>query len=332
MHHVSDKILTVSIAAYNVEKTLPKLLESLIIKNVIGRLQILIINDGSTDNTVSVAKKYVAEYPKSIFLINKKNGGHGSTINEGIKLAKGKYFKMIDGDDWVTSDGLIEVVNRLEKENADIVIHDYIDYYEYNDSEQLEKICKYKDNTFLETNKFLTGIEWVRFHGIIYKTSLLKFNRIKLSEKVFYDDIQYIMYPLPYARTVRYYSIPLYCYRLGRIGQSISIEGRKKHIKDAFLVGKEITLFIKKERYDPSLFKYMQNGVVNHWKWYIGTLMSFDINEYTNVNFDELINFLRHNAENIDCILQKQLFVYRCMTKNRLLNKIIFFFYKMKRG
>ena len=326
-----NKVLTISIAAYNVEKTLPRLIDSLIVEAVIDELQILIINDGSTDQTAFIAEQYVKKYPESIFLINKRNGGHGSTINKGIELAKGKYFKVIDGDDWVNESGLVETVSRLKNDNADIIINDYIDCYTLTKEKSIRKACEYNDKALLKTNTFLSKVSWIRFHAISYKTELLKKNNIKVSENTFYDDIQYVMYPLLYAKTVRYNSIPLYCYRIGEIGQSISMEGRKKHVKDAFLIGKQITLFLENNKFKYNICRFIKRGVINHWEWYIGTLVSFSLKEYKNTNFREVKEFLKANDKNIDQALREKLSVYRYMTENDFINKIIFFLYKLNK-
>ena len=101
------KILTISVAAYNVEKTLDKTLESFNDARVYNDLEVLIVDDGSKDNTKLVAQKYEKIAPQTFKYVEKENGGHGSTINKGISLATGKYFKVIDGDDWVDTDALI---------------------------------------------------------------------------------------------------------------------------------------------------------------------------------------------------------------------------------
>ena len=106
------KNLTISIAAYNVENYLEKTLDSLIIDNL-DKLEVLIVNDGSKDNTKKIAQKYCKKYPNSIKLIDKENGGYGSTINAGIKEATGKYFKQLDGDDWYNTENLNRLVEDI---------------------------------------------------------------------------------------------------------------------------------------------------------------------------------------------------------------------------
>ena len=94
------KLLTISIAAYNVEKFLDKTLSSLCNESISEDVEVLIIDDGSKDKTSDIAKKYEKKNPKIFKYVYKENGGHGSTINKGIELAQGKYFRVLDGDDY----------------------------------------------------------------------------------------------------------------------------------------------------------------------------------------------------------------------------------------
>ena len=96
-----EKLLTISVAAYNVEAYLDQLMASVIASGVLDAIEVLIVSDGSTDRTAEIARGYEAQYPASVRLIEKPNGGHGSTINRGIREAKGKFFRALDGDDWV---------------------------------------------------------------------------------------------------------------------------------------------------------------------------------------------------------------------------------------
>ena len=96
-----NKTLTVSIASYNVEKFLRETLDSLCSPDIIEDIEVIIVNDGSKDSTVSIAREYVKKYPESFILIDKENGGYGSTINSSLSIANGKYFRILDGDDWV---------------------------------------------------------------------------------------------------------------------------------------------------------------------------------------------------------------------------------------
>ena len=94
------KKLTVSIAAYQVEKYIRKTLSSFIEDGIRDQVEVLIIDDGGHDGTLRIAKEYAARYPDTFFPIHKENGGWGSTVNCGIENAHGEHFKLLDGDDY----------------------------------------------------------------------------------------------------------------------------------------------------------------------------------------------------------------------------------------
>ena len=116
-----EKILSIVVPAYNVEKYLDQCLSSFVNTEVLRDIEILIINDGSTDRTAEIAEKYCEKYPGCFVLYNKENGGHGSGINYGIEHAKGKYFKVVDGDDWVETVNLPVFVRTLKKIDVDVI-------------------------------------------------------------------------------------------------------------------------------------------------------------------------------------------------------------------
>ena len=122
---MEDKILTITIPSYNVEAYLEDCLESFVNSEVMDDIEVLIVNDGSSDRTEEIARRYESKYPNTYRLINKENGGHGSTINTGAAEAKGKYFKVVDGDDWVDTRSFIHLVKVLKKIDADIVASNY---------------------------------------------------------------------------------------------------------------------------------------------------------------------------------------------------------------
>ena len=115
-----EKILSVSIASYNVEKFIRKALDSCCIPEIMDRLEVLVVNDGSTDSTLEIAREYETKYPDTFRVIDKKNGGYGSTVNASIKAATGKYFRLLDGDDWFDRDGLVKFIGELSAAEEDM--------------------------------------------------------------------------------------------------------------------------------------------------------------------------------------------------------------------
>ena len=122
---MSKKILTVSIAAYNVETFIDQALRSVCVDAVIDRLEIFVIDDGGTDGTLGIAQRYADRYPDSVFPVHKENGGYGSTVNYSLAHATGTYFKLLDGDDWFDSEGLVKLVDVLEKTDVDLIMTNY---------------------------------------------------------------------------------------------------------------------------------------------------------------------------------------------------------------
>lgn len=104
------------------EKFLNQVLDSLVDEQVLADLEVLVISDGSTDNTVDIANKYVKKYPSTFKVIEKENGGWGSTVNKGMELATGKYFKLLDGDDWFYTENLVGFIQYLKNTEADMIL------------------------------------------------------------------------------------------------------------------------------------------------------------------------------------------------------------------
>lgn len=219
------KTLSIVIPSYNVEKYIDKCLKSFVEISCLKDIEILIVNDGSTDRTAEIAQKYANEYPSSFILLNKENGGHGSTINYAIPQATGKYFKVVDGDDWVDTKKMPEFVKMLKKLNSDMISNDF-DIIE-------DGTWKLRERRKAVKNSYHYDKEWgfaeavteppITIHSLTVKTEILKNNPIKLDEHCFYEDQEYILYPIPYCTTITYSPISLYQYRVGRAGQSIDV-------------------------------------------------------------------------------------------------------------
>lgn len=225
------KILSFSVAAYNVERYIERTLESLISCKNIDFLEIIVVNDGSKDNTKKIIEKYKDAYPSSIRFIDKENGGHGSTINAAINIATGKYFKVLDGDDWVNSENVDTLVDNLLNEDTDLVLTNYTKAYECHgnqfryDKVNIENVPMQK--TLVKNIQINTGIS---MHAIAIKTSILQENNVSLPEHCFYVDALYDTYSVAYSETVKFYDLNIYMYRLGRKDQSVSMDSAKKNI------------------------------------------------------------------------------------------------------
>lgn len=240
------KVLSIVIPAYNVERYLSRCLDSVLYDDdVRNDLDVIIVNDGSKDGTLKVAKRYEEEYPAIVKVIDKRNGGHGSGINAGIKKAKGKYFRVLDADDWVNIDDFSKYVKALRKTETDIVITSYKQDLLYKEKEIEFSFEPTKDS--IENVKKLVGNDDVFFlfsmHSMTVKLERLKEVWEDLYEKTFYVDNQYVVEVLECAKEYEVLPFDIYRYFIGRPEQSMSAGTFFKRRKDherviRWLIGK----------------------------------------------------------------------------------------------
>ncbi len=226
-----EKILSISIAAYNIEKYICSTIESLINKDVIDKMEILIVSDGSTDNTVKIGKEYEKKYPGSIRVIEKKNGGWGSTVNTGIINAKGKYFKLIDGDDQAMTENLTEFIQYLENSDYDLILTPYVEFVD-GTGEIKEKIGYGEFARGGISVSELPENAHLNMHECCFRTSLLQENKIRITEKCFYTDVEFVIRGLSVTKNIGYLDKIIYKYRVARDEQSMSAAGFRKHYKE----------------------------------------------------------------------------------------------------
>lgn len=224
------KTLTIVVPAYNVEKYLEQCLESFVIPEIMAELEVLIINDGSTDSSPQIGGKYASQYPETFRLITKENGGHGSTINKGIEEASGRYFKVVDGDDWVLKEGLVHLIEFLKNMDADLVLNNY---YWINDSTgkrscEVAQVCPGLAYGQKESFESVSEKIFFKMHAITYLTEILRKIPDKIDEHCYYVDMEYMMFPIPFINTVAAVADYVYMYRIGQPTQSVTIENMKK--------------------------------------------------------------------------------------------------------
>jgi glycosyltransferases involved in cell wall biogenesis len=237
-----QKILTITIPSYNVEAYIAAALDTMVTINNLDLLEILVVNDGSKDNTVAVAQQYVDKYPNSVRILDKENGGHGSTINAGIREATGKYFKVVDGDDWVDSVALQNLLDFLKDHDADLIINPCNRVFMYDNQRKKLLVELSPETKYGEVISYEDALKYMgelqQMHMTTYRTAILKENNIKISEKMFYVDNEYKIYPSIYLKTAIILKDVLYQYRLGREGQSVAPESL---IKNRFML-EQVTL------------------------------------------------------------------------------------------
>ena len=240
---METKLLTISIAAYNVEKYLTQTLSSLDDDRFADNIEVLVIDDGSKDDTASIAKKYQEKRPNTFKYIQKPNGGHGSTINKGIELAKGRYFRVIDGDDWVDTESFCRYLEKLEGTDTDMVLTRHMMVSE-NDKRLVDIVHGLVPGEKYSLNEKLQ-IDNVTLHMLTVKTDLLKDNHVRITEKCFYVDVEYIIWAIFLSADVTYFEDVVYMYRVGNINQSISKRSMLKNIDMQRTVSQKLVILLK---------------------------------------------------------------------------------------
>lgn len=220
------KVLSICVPSYNVQAYLDRCLLSIINSGVAEKIEVLVVNDGSMDNTREIALAYEEHYPDIVKLVDKANGGHGSTINTAIPLASGDYFRVLDGDDWLNPRDLYKFIHALEtlSEPVDIISSDYvqIDINSGKLNPIKKKSPEIEYGKVYEISSIPLTKEYLSIHSITYRTELLKKSGLRLQEKIFYVDVEYQMMVLPWVRTIMFLPGKLYHYAVGNSEQSIS--------------------------------------------------------------------------------------------------------------
>ncbi len=236
------KYLSFVVPCYNSQAYMRKCVDSLLAGG--DEVEIIIVNDGSTDDTGKIAGEYARRFPGIVRAVQKENGGHGSGVNAGLALAQGIYFKVVDSDDWLDEDAYMDLLSELrtycgktagdgsdmKAETKTALIPDMI-------------VCNYVYNHFYEgttrsmgyQNVFPRGrlfgwneirhfrpSQYLVMHALIFRTELLRAVGLKLPEHTFYVDNLFACQPLPSVKRIRYMDIDLYQYFLGREDQSVN--------------------------------------------------------------------------------------------------------------
>ena len=225
---VEQKILTITIPCYNSEKYMTKCIESLLKEK--DRIEIIIVDDGSKDSTGAIADAYHVKYPKTIRTIHKENGGHGDAINAGLAETTGKYFKVIDSDDWVDQKAfhvMLDKLEELERANArlDLMITNFV-YYKIG--ARHHKVMRYKsafpqNQIFTWDDKIrINHFQYILMHSVTYRTEILRSCNLHLPKHTFYVDNIFLFQPLPLVKRMYYLDVNLYQYFIGREDQSVN--------------------------------------------------------------------------------------------------------------
>lgn len=213
-------MLSIVVAAYNVENTLDRIFEHVLACTSLDDLEVVVVNDGSKDSTLQLARQYEAKYPHLVQVVDKANGGHGSALSAGFRAAHGKFCRPLDGDDWLDPQGVDELVRFLSTTNVDMVICDHIKMnLDTNETKRI--FSSLKPNTMLTVEDLVQSTPLPGYHDIVFATQVL--HRIpELDHHCFYVDNEYDAYPLFWVNEIWYLPQTVYVHTVGNDEQSTS--------------------------------------------------------------------------------------------------------------
>ena len=237
-----------------------------------GRAEIIIVDDGSTDATGAIADEYAGKYPDTVKVIHQENGGHGAGVNAGLALASGRYFKVVDSDDWLDEKALQRLLGKIRQweeggTTVDLIICNYIYDHLYEGRTKRmgyqnvfceDKVCGWRDMKRFRPSQYLV------MHSLVFRTQVLRRSGVKLPRHTFYVDNIFANQPLPYVRSLCYLNLDLYHYFLGREDQSVNEKVLMQRIDQQIRVTKLVSGCAdlgKLRVHNPKLAEYLTRNI-----------------------------------------------------------------------
>lgn len=260
-----SKVLSIAVPSYNVERYLPDTLASYCAGVIDDRLEVLIVNDGSTDDTELIAHEFEKLYPQIFKVVTKENGGHGSAVNAGVQNASGKYFRVIDGDDRICTLNIPALLDALEQADDDLVIDIKREVVMGTDQSRLLQLPPdIPVDTTIDFDKICNRFdieEFFMIHSTNVRTDFLREHDIKLLEHTFYVDYEFIVKIASYASTVRFVNLEACNYYVGNAEQSVAPANYVKRWGDHTRVTEELLRFASALDASPSRKEFIDSRV-----------------------------------------------------------------------
>ena len=238
------KLLTFAVPCYNSEAYMDHCVQTLLEGG--EDVEIILIDDGSQDATGAIADRYAREYPDIVRVVHQENGGHGEGVNQGLRRARGLYYKVVDSDDWADVDALHKILEQLRafaqmEKPVDLLVCNYV--YEHME-DNTRKVMKYTNVfpqgrvfTWEEIGRFRAS-QYLLMHSVFYRTQLLRDCGLELPKHTFYVDNIFVYQPLPFVETLYYMNLDFYRYFIGRAGQSVNEQVMVKRVDQQVRVTK----------------------------------------------------------------------------------------------
>lgn len=286
-----EKVLTISIAAYNSEEYIKKCLDSVLRCKNYEKLEIFVTDDGGIDKTLAIAKEYADKYPNVIIPVHKENGGWGSTVNYSIDHATGRYFKILDADDKFNTGEIDDYIDFLSKSDFDLIVTPYIEHNVLNNFD------KYVNDKMLQ------------MHNFTVRTKLLKNNKVVITEKCYYTDVEFVFLCLDVIKSYSNYDRYIYIYNVGFKTQSVDNSQFIKHVDEHEIVCKRVI-----EIYDENL----NRNLVIDKKIIFDRLIELIYKHYSVLFMLKISNSSLNKIEEFDIYIKKYEYLYKNITLKRL--------------
>lgn len=331
---MGNRILSISVAAYNVSKYIRQCLDSFLDEELFDRVEVLVTDDGSSDETPDIVGEYEKKYPGTFRLISQKNAGPGSTVNSGIKNASGKYFRMVDGDDWVNTGDLKKLVLFLEKQDVDMICTHYCCVDHETGEKELRRLETVDYNRILNFKEICGNLS-LEMHNVIFRTQILQDNKITL-DNGFYTDVEYLLLPTPYIESIVFLDLTIYMYRVSLSTQSMNIHSLQKNVLGHRKVFErlidEYKKYNNKYKMTASVRSYLVKRIVAMGGTQLSIYLSFSDAKKYKMETKEMMNELKQSCGEIYHSL-KSLKTYKILEySNYMLYPLISYLHRKKLG
>ncbi|MDD5979974.1 MAG: glycosyltransferase [bacterium] len=269
--------ISVIVPVYNVEKYLPNCLQSLVNQNY-NDYEIIIINDGSTDNSEKIIKDYKTKYPKLIKYYKKDNGGLSSARNLGIVKSIGEYLLFVDSDDSLEINALNTLANHINKKKLDIIV---FNLYSIKDNIK-EEIQTFNTNINDKIKKYIIGNPSA-CNKLIKKDLFIK-NNLKFKEGIYYEDLMLMPILIKYTNKIDFINKNLYNYYIRSDSITNKINYNKK-MNSIFIIVEELYKELNDNYKEEIEFLYIEHLLRN------ASLRYIDYKKYDKIN--NIINLMK---------------------------------------
>lgn len=261
------KLISFAVPCYNSENYMRHCVDTLLTGG--DKVEIILVNDGSTDQTGAIADEYKEKYPNIIKVVHKENGGHGSGIMAGLKEAEGLYYKVVDSDDWADPKALQKILQVIEEflqkeDPLDMIVCNYVYEHEQRSNHTVHYrgiLPRWRKFSWSECGPF-DITRYIIMHAVFYRTDLVRQSDLQIPLHTFYVDNIFVYSPLPLVKSIYYADVDFYRYFIGRADQSVNEANMIKRVDQQILVSKLILgkhdLAAIRNR-EPKLYRHMIN-------------------------------------------------------------------------